>query len=107
MNIYRSVAFVWLFISLLSCEKNYEPGGSYEEPAFLKIVGGTEHPRNSTRDFSTYYLENGNYQWSAPPDAQILSGQGKSAVKIKFGVQEGKVTVKAKGKEASLDIKLK
>lgn len=107
MHSYKLTILFTLVLLAGACKKNYEPGGGYQEPAFLKIVGGTEHPKNSTRDFYTYYLENGDYVWTVPPDAQILSAQGRSTIRIKFGVQNGKVTVKAKDKEASLEIKLK
>ncbi|TDH20064.1 hypothetical protein EXU57_21770 [Segetibacter sp. 3557_3] len=93
-------------VALAGCEKNFPDGGAYEEPTFLKIVGGTTQPKNSTRDYYTYYLDNGDYVWTVPADAQITSPQGKSKMTVKFGVQNGKITVKAKGKEASIDVTL-
>ncbi|MDB5192159.1 MAG: hypothetical protein JWQ96_1722 [Segetibacter sp.] len=87
-----------------SCKKNFPDGGGYQEPAFLKIVGGTTQPKNSTRDYYTYYLQNGNYEWTVPADATITAGQGTSKMTVKFGVQSGKITVKAKGMESSIDV---
>jgi hypothetical protein len=106
-NIIKSFVVILVcaqFIVFSSCKKNFPEGNGYQEPTFLKIVGGTTQPKNSTRDYYTYYLDNGNYVWTVPPDAQILSEQGKSAIKVKFGVQSGSITVKAKGMEATVNV---
>jgi PKD-like domain len=109
MKLYRSFFLfaVAVLLGLSACEKNFPDGGEFEEPTFLKIVGGNQHPKNSTRDYYTYYLENGDYVWTAPADAQILSPQGKSKITIKFGTQSGTVSVKAKGMENSVQVTIK
>lgn len=108
---YKKYSFIIAIFSTLifsSCEKNFPEGGTYEEPAFLKIVGPATSAKNSERTYYTYYLDNGNYVWTFPADATITAkpeeGQGKSRITIKFGVTSGKVTVKAKGMEASVDV---
>ena len=104
--IYWLIAVMIMVTGFSACKKNFPDGGEYQEPTFLKIVGGTSHPKSSTRKFYTYYLDNGGYVWTVPPDAQVLSRQGTSTVEVKFGVQNGKIGVKAKGMEASIDITL-
>lgn len=106
MKTYSLLLLILLLFSA-GCKKHYEPGGSYADPTFLKIVGGNQHPKGSTRDFYTYYMDDANYTWTVPADAQILSAQGKSTIKIKFGTNGGKITVKAKGLEGALEITLK
>ena len=105
---YSFILAIFSMLIFSSCEKNFPDGGAYQEPAFLKIVGPTTSAKNSERTYYTYYLDNGNYVWSFPADATITpkpeEGQGKSRVTIKFGVTSGKVTVKAKGMEASINV---
>jgi hypothetical protein len=108
-----SIIIVLLLSVFSACEKNLPEGGTYQEPAFLRISGPTTAAKNSSRTYYTYYLDDGNYVWTFPADASVVvdptkpdEGQGKSRVTIKFGVTSGKVGVKAKGMEASVDVKV-
>ena len=84
-----------------SCEKHeYE----YSEPVTLKISGPNSVKANSTRDYYTYYLENGEYTWTVPSGASIIEGKGTSHIKVTFGTESGKISVAAKGKSAEIDI---
>ncbi|GAB3851589.1 hypothetical protein GCM10028822_18410 [Hymenobacter terrigena] len=104
MSKYLLVGLGVATLGLGACKKNFPDGGTYEEPTFLKISGPTQVAKNTSRTYATYYLDNGGYVWSFPADAVATTDQGKSQITVKFGVQSGKVTVKAKGMEASVDV---
>lgn len=104
-NKFLVLAFALFLISAVfsGCEKHeYE----YTEPITLKISGATSVLANSTRDYYTYYLDNGDYAWTVPADATISEGQGTSHIKVVFGTQSGKIAVTAKGKSTEIDVEV-
>ena len=58
------------------------------------ISGSSTVPANATaRIYSIDNIPNTTYNWSAPSDATIVSGQGTNEVSIDFGTQDGTVSV--------------
>jgi len=100
---YKFIAVICVFAFVLaSCdEKDFGP----IEPENLIIQGPTSVSLGQTRQYSTYYLEDGNYAWTVPAGATVDSGQGKSQVMVTFGSVGGDVSVSAKGgRNATLSV---
>jgi len=66
------------------------------------ISGETSVCSNQQQVYSIFSVPGADtYEWTAPDDATILSGQGDTSVLIQFGVMSGAVTVTPSGGECS------
>jgi len=91
------------FVFSTSCEvEDYE----YTPIEYLKISGVSSVTANSSKEYFTFYVKEGNYVWSAPQGASITSGQGTSRVTVLFGDSGGTLAVEAAGMRGELEISI-
>lgn len=65
----------------------------YNTNAKPTITGSTLINENQETTFSVPSNSGTNYQWTVPSDAQVIAGQGTSAINVKWGTSSGNVSL--------------
>jgi beta-glucanase (GH16 family) len=66
----------------------------YQEPGELQITGETYiQPYAEQVEYSISNVIEGDFEWSVPADAEIVSGQGTNTIAVNWGNTEGDVAV--------------